>query len=108
MAGSYWDKFTKQRVSRRRALQAASMAGAGAGAIWLVGCGGGDDDEETPSGGETPEPTEGEEPAEGPRILNEKNPPVSGGRLVLSTAPGTRTRALQRRLVSFLSYTTSW
>jgi len=45
MAGSYWDKFTKQRISRRRALQSAGVAGAAAGAIWVVGCGGGDDDD---------------------------------------------------------------
>jgi peptide/nickel transport system substrate-binding protein len=54
MAGSYWDKFTAQRISRRRALQSAGVAGAAAGAIWLVGCGG-DDDENggtaTPSDG---------------------------------------------------------
>jgi peptide/nickel transport system substrate-binding protein len=58
MAGSsYWDKFTQQRITRRRALQSAGVAGAAAGAIWLVGCGGGDDDgEETPgAGGETAE-----------------------------------------------------
>ncbi len=87
MAGSYWNKFTGQRVSRRRALQSASAAGLGAGAIWLVGCGGGDDGEKTPTtgGGETPEPTEGGSTS-GPRVLNEKNPPVPGGRLVLSSA----------------------
>ena len=84
MAGTYWDKFTTQRVSRRRALQGASAAGIGAGAIWLVGCGGGDDEPEgTPSSGETPSGTE--TPA-GAQILNELNPPVPGGRLVLSTA----------------------
>jgi len=48
MAGSsYWDKFTKQRITRRRALQSAGVAGAAAGAIWIVGCGGGDDEEPT-------------------------------------------------------------
>ena len=56
MAGSYWDKFTDRRISRRRALQGAGAAGVGAGAIWLVGCGGGGDDdpEGTPRPGETP------------------------------------------------------
>jgi peptide/nickel transport system substrate-binding protein len=49
MAGSYWDKFTERRISRRRALQGIGVAGASASAIWLVGCGGGDDDDE-PSG----------------------------------------------------------
>ena len=43
MAASYWDKFTRQRISRRRALQAAGATGAVAGAAWLVGCGSGDD-----------------------------------------------------------------
>jgi ABC-type transport system substrate-binding protein len=64
-------------------LQAAGTAGAGAGAIWLVGCGGGGDDDETPSTGGSPEATS--EPEGGAQILNEKNPPVPGGRLVLST-----------------------
>ena len=89
MAGSYWDKFTNQRVSRRRALQGAGVAGVGAGAIWLVGCGSDDDDtpsNETPGTGETPEPTEGGSSGGGPQILNEKNPPVAGGRQVISSA----------------------
>jgi len=50
---SYWDKFTQSRISRRRALQMAAVGGASAGAIWIVGCGGDDDDENgqaTPSG----------------------------------------------------------
>jgi ABC-type transport system substrate-binding protein len=40
MAGSYWERITTQRLSRRRALQSAGVAGATAGAVWLVGCGG--------------------------------------------------------------------
>jgi ABC-type transport system substrate-binding protein len=90
MSGSYWDKYTNRRVSRRRALQAASVAGAGAGAIWLVGCGSDDDDEpsgnNTPTTGGSPEPTTDGEPPPGATVLNEQNPPVAGGRLVLSTA----------------------
>ncbi len=56
MAGNYWGKFTNQRITRRRALQGAGAAGIGAGAIWLVGCGGGGDDDPnaTPKPGETP------------------------------------------------------
>jgi peptide/nickel transport system substrate-binding protein len=50
MAGSYWDKFTRQRISRRRALQSAGAAGAAGAAIWLVGCGGGDDGGENGNG----------------------------------------------------------
>jgi peptide/nickel transport system substrate-binding protein len=42
-ATSYWDKFTRSQISRRRALQMAAVGGASAGAIWLVGCGGDDD-----------------------------------------------------------------
>jgi peptide/nickel transport system substrate-binding protein len=60
MAGGYWDKFTQRRVSRRRALQGASVAGVAAGAVLIVGCGGGDDDngggDNTPGAGGTKEP----------------------------------------------------
>jgi peptide/nickel transport system substrate-binding protein len=53
---SYWDRFTRDRITRRRALQMAALGAASAGAIAVVGCGGDDDDdgEETPSGGRTP------------------------------------------------------
>lgn len=71
MAGSYWDRFTAQRISRRRALQSAGVAGTAAGAFWLVGCGGGDDDEpasgETPGAGETPGGGEAGTPKRGGR-----------------------------------------
>lgn len=40
MAGSYWDKITERRVSRRRVLQGAGAAGVAASAIVVVGCGG--------------------------------------------------------------------
>jgi ABC-type transport system substrate-binding protein len=40
---SYWDRFTASRLSRRRALQAGAAAGAGAIALSLIGCGGGDE-----------------------------------------------------------------
>jgi len=52
MAAGYWDKITAQRVSRRRVLQSAGVAGAAAGAVWLVGCGGGSSNK-TPSAGGT-------------------------------------------------------
>lgn len=55
--GSYWDKFTNNRVTRRRAMQMAGIGAASAGAIALVGCGGGDDGEPsgtTPGAGTTP------------------------------------------------------
>ena len=60
--GSYWDRFTARRMSRRRALQMAALTGASAGAIALVGCGGDGDDEPStggsPTGGDegTPRP----------------------------------------------------
>lgn len=55
MAGSFWDKYTGQRMSRRRMLQTTGAVGAAAGAIALVGCGGGDDNGDgTPSSGNTP------------------------------------------------------
>jgi peptide/nickel transport system substrate-binding protein len=50
---SYWDKFTNRRVSRRRALQMAAVGGASAGAIAIVGCGGGSGDK-TPAAGKSP------------------------------------------------------
>ena len=52
---SFWDRYTSRRVSRRRALQAAALTGAAAGAVAIVGCGGDDDDGDgTPSAGTTP------------------------------------------------------
>ncbi len=57
--GSYWGKFTNNRVTRRRAMQMAGIGAASAGAIALVGCGSGDDD---PSGGT---PDTGATPASG-------------------------------------------
>jgi peptide/nickel transport system substrate-binding protein len=50
MAGSYWDKMTTQRVSRRRVLQTTGVAGAAAGAVWLVGCSSSSSSSKTPSG----------------------------------------------------------
>ena len=52
---NYWDKMTTQRVSRRRVLQTTGVAGAAAGAVWLVGCSSGSSDKKTPAaGGATP------------------------------------------------------
>ena len=36
MADSYWDKFTRQRISRRRALQSAGAAGAAEVALQVL------------------------------------------------------------------------
>ncbi len=53
MGTSFWDKFTNQRVSRRRALQMAAVGGASAGAIAIVGCKGGGGTK-TPGAGTSP------------------------------------------------------
>ena len=44
---NYWDRFSKDRVKRRRVLQIAALGSAGLGAVALVGCG--SDDEDAPS-----------------------------------------------------------
>lgn len=46
MSSAYWDKFRKQRASRRRFLGAGASAGIGAAGFALVGCGNDDDDDE--------------------------------------------------------------
>jgi peptide/nickel transport system substrate-binding protein len=45
---SFWNKVTAQRISRRRALQMTAIGGASAGAIAIVGCGGGSSNSKTP------------------------------------------------------------
>ena len=71
MARGFWNKYTAQRISRRRVLQSAGVAGATAGAVWLAGCGGGDGDE-TPTG-RTATPAGTTTPAD-------DGPPKLGGR----------------------------
>lgn len=56
---SYWQRFTTERLSRRRALQAGA-AGLGATALVLAGCGG--DEEEKGEGGVTPAAQETPQP----------------------------------------------
>ncbi len=51
---SFWDKFTSNRVTRRRALQMAAIGGASAGAIAVVGCTSGDGNDKTPAAGKSP------------------------------------------------------
>src|SRR5688500_13096023 len=41
--GGYWSGLTQSRLSRRRLLRAGTVAGAGALALSLVGCAGGDE-----------------------------------------------------------------
>jgi peptide/nickel transport system substrate-binding protein len=73
MAGSYWERITTQRVSRRRVLQTTGVAGAAAGAVWLVGCGGGSSSGKTPAAGGSPTAAVGTTPADA-------GPPKIGGR----------------------------
>ena len=40
---SYWERITRSRISRRRAIGSVAAAGAGAAALSIVGCGGGGD-----------------------------------------------------------------
>jgi ABC-type transport system substrate-binding protein len=53
-SGSYWDKFTRDRITRRRAIQMAGIGVASAGALAVIGCGGDDDDDGGSNGGNTP------------------------------------------------------
>lgn len=90
MAGSYWDRYTAQRVSRRRVLQSAGVAGAAVGAIAIVGCGGGSSSSNNTStsgspssgGGNTPPPTT----AEGLNFVNSGGTPKAGGTYNIGTS----------------------
>src|SRR5262245_35559231 len=48
MAGSYWQRFTLERLNRRRVLAGAGTLTAAAAALSLAGCGGGDGDGKEP------------------------------------------------------------
>ncbi|HYM13947.1 MAG TPA: ABC transporter substrate-binding protein [Dehalococcoidia bacterium] len=83
MAGRYWDKVGLQQVSRRRVLQGAGVAGAAAGAAWLVGCGG----TSTSTSGTTPSantPAAGATPSG--LYLNPGNAPKRGGIYKIGTS----------------------
>ncbi|MDE3095240.1 MAG: hypothetical protein KGK07_04460, partial [Chloroflexota bacterium] len=83
MAGSYWDRVTAQRVSRRRVLQSAGVAGAAAGAVWLVGCGKGSSGTTTPAApGATAAPTK----AAGLTYRNSSGTPKAGGTYHIGTS----------------------
>jgi peptide/nickel transport system substrate-binding protein len=79
MGAGYWDRVTQRRLSRRRLLQVGGTGLAVAGAWSLVGCGRGE---------RASLPTPGLPPQSGdptrPDILNPLDPPVSGGRYVVS------------------------
>jgi len=51
MAAEYWDRYARERRSRRRFLGGAVATGAGAAGLALVGCGDDDDDDATPKSG---------------------------------------------------------
>ena len=44
--GNYWTRLRSRKITRRRLLQSASVAGVGAAGIALVGCGDDDDDDQ--------------------------------------------------------------
>ncbi|MBI5289795.1 MAG: ABC transporter substrate-binding protein [Chloroflexi bacterium] len=74
---AYWDRILTTRVTRRRILRGAGVAGAAAGAIWIAGC----SDGKTPVDGITPlagTPSAGD-PTK-PDYANPLDPPIAGGR----------------------------
>jgi peptide/nickel transport system substrate-binding protein len=85
MAGSYWDKITEQRISRRRVIQGAGVAGVAAGAVIVVGCGGGSSSSsKTPSAGKSP--SAGATPTGNAHILNPGTAPKAGGTYNVGTS----------------------
>ncbi len=58
----YWHRFHAKRISRRRALQAAALGGAGLAGALALSCGGGEEEEgPTPAAGITPTTAAGAE-----------------------------------------------
>ena len=80
-ASSFWDRYAKQRVTRRRLLQAAGAGSVAAGAIVLAGCTGAKD-----GGTATTLPTAAIGPSNQPDILNPGGPPRTGGRYVTANS----------------------
>ncbi len=80
MSDSYWDRFTRARLSRRRALAGAGALGAGAAAVGLIGCG---SSSSTSSG--TPSATSQGVPGDKSGLLSQpvdtRNQAKSGGKL---------------------------
>ena len=98
MGTSFWDKFTNQRISRRRALQMAAVGGASAGAIAIVGCSSDNKTDQTPSAGQSPG-TSGTAPSEGtPKAGGTLHGTVS---LVLGKDPMKASTFLTHALASY-------
>lgn len=77
---NYWQRLSRQRLSRRRALTAGA-AGLGAGALVLAGCGGGDE-EEAPGEGT---PAADGAPDTSMTPVADEGTPQRGGHLVTGT-----------------------
>lgn len=85
MTQGYWDRLAARRMTRRRVLQASGATAAAAGAVWLAGCGGSTKTVATP-GAQDATPAGAGDPSK-VALLNEKQPPVPGGRLIVGV-PG--------------------
>jgi peptide/nickel transport system substrate-binding protein len=74
--GTFWDRYTRARISRRRALQAGGIAATGAAAYALAGCSdGGNSSTEDPRPGSTV----ASGGADRPDLLNSAHPARAGG-----------------------------
>lgn len=98
MGTSFWDKFTNQRISRRRALQMAAVGGASAGAIAMVGCSSDKKSGGTPAAGQSPGAS-GTAPSEGtPKVGGTLHGTIS---LVLGKDPMKASSFLTHALASY-------
>ncbi len=78
---SFWDRYARSRVSRRRVLRAAGLTTAAAGAFALVGCG------DSSDGGATASSTAPSGAVDQPDILNgSAGPPQYGGRYITANS----------------------
>jgi len=72
MAGEYWDRYWRDRKSRRGFLGGAAAISAGAAGLALVGCGDDDDDDDTGGGLATPTPGANASPTASDPFANAK------------------------------------
>jgi peptide/nickel transport system substrate-binding protein len=86
MADSYWNKVTAQRISRRRVLQSAGVAGAAGAAVIVVGCGGGSSSSKTPGAGTTPKAKATTPSGTAGQVLNGGGTPKAGGTYNIGTS----------------------